>query len=364
MACYVEVKWSSIDRQQLVEYKSLLDDVYPAGGYRLIWLIPSDLRPQFDRHSVAGVEVVEYDRDKMARLAEQRGACQKLLTYVVNRIQEQVEVTIRSEKVRFNTVVHACYFGGTVETDKGVRGVGLRKQGPGRYLDLVLGVASSPWAELLPEATTKLIDDLFNAPYFYGSRTGGSVHLRGFRHHVLVSCQGSQRGFWQPIGHVVLPLAKAIEEHLADQWDHIRSCYPTPDEELDVLWRMLNSIVAQHGGNSTLTVRQLVDALVQGLALAPTPPPTSIKHVGLQQTVMNNVSVEGYESDMAKRLVELCALKRTLTPVAGYAQMWVLTPIKRGGEWTVKRSQCQTLRFNPDTSAHLQLKMWRQNNDD
>lgn len=356
LPCYTEIKWSSIDRRQIREYREALDRAHPNGSFRLIWAVPDDLESQLLPEDRKLIEVVIYSREKVTELVEWRHRSQEVLTELINRCQDQVEVTIYGERIRFNNIIEACYFVGRVTTDKGIREIGMRKQGAGRYLDLLVCVASSPWAPLLPELAANLVNDLLLAPYYFETRAGGKVEVRGFLQHVR---NNERSTYWKPIAAVVEPIAEKVGQHAQMACPNIERLYQSYPGESDLLLRALSNVALSAGGKDLLTVKLLIDGFANEFHLRPTQPVLRVKHSGLGQNIENSVSAQGYESDMSKRLVELCALRRLVTPVAGIAQMWVLTPFKRGDRWMLRRSQCQHMRLNRDTSTYLSLDIWR-----
>lgn len=356
LSCYTEIKWSSIDRNQIREYREILERTHPNGDFRLIWAVPDDLESLLLPEDRKLVEVVSYPRQKIAELVRWRRSSQEVLTELVNLCQDQVEVTIYREKIRFNSVIEACYFVGKVTTDRGVREIGMRKQGAGRYLDLLVCVASSPWAQLLPELTVILVNDLLLAPYYFETRTGGKVEVRGFLQHVRNNASST---YWKSIAAVAEPVAEKVGQHVQIAWPSIERLYQSYPGEPDLLWRVLSNVAYSAGSNDLLTVKLLIDGFASEFHLKPTQPVVRVKHSGLGQNIENSVSAQGYESDMSKRLVELCALRRFVTPVAGIPQMWVLTPFKRNSRWMLRRSQCQHMRLNRDASTYLSLNIWR-----
>ncbi len=71
---------------------------------------------------------------------------------------------------------------------------------------------------------------------------------------------------------------------------------------------------------------------------------------------MNTISSEGYENDMAKRLIELASLRRMLIPVRGVPVTALLVTRRDDrGRHVFERVLCQGLRLNQAVTTFANL---------
>jgi len=77
------------------------------------------------------------------------------------------------------------------------------------------------------------------------------------------------------------------------------------------------------------SINELIKSIIDEFEIKPSQPNSKIRHSILNQWIENIISVRDYENDMAKRLLEICFIKRMLIPKMGTIDMWILTPSKK-----------------------------------
>jgi hypothetical protein len=122
-------------------------------------------------------------------------------------------------------------------------------------------------------------------------------------------------------------------------------------ETSDLLYRELAArrLEAQLGG--FLPIQQLVALFREAFGLSPTPVVSSLVHGPTGKEALNSISSEGYENDMAKRLMELASLKRMLIPMRGVPVTAMLVARRDDrGRRVFERVLCQGLRLNKEST--------------
>ncbi len=124
------------------------------------------------------------------------------------------------------------------------------------------------------------------------------------------------------------------------------------------LLAMLLFQLAEGNNKTVFSIDELIKSIIDEFEIKPSQPTPKIKHSILNQWIENIVSVKDYENDMAKRLLEIAALKRMLIPKMGTVDMWILTPSKKTEGFVAQRQPCQMLSFNKDTSLYIGIEQY------
>ena len=340
---FAEIKWTSIDENQVIEYRKLIKD--HVTKFRLVWVIPDDLayaKPQIEKH---GAEVKVFSKKEMLELIAIRKAATESLLEIKEILTEPFDYTIQGETIPFVDVIRACYFNGDLEVEGRLKKVGLKQSGIGRYLDLIRSVSTSPYASELPELTMEFIRELMAAPYSYKEAKLYMLVKKGFRSvsdssHIHSSLASSMNALW-----------KCTNDFHTRYKSRIRVLYGNDVSKYDITYRIMK-IISPNSGN-ILDVKPLVTSLKNSFVLAPLPPTSKIFHHPLNQFVHNTVDTSGYENDFAKRIIEIATLKRILIPKRGIPIMWVLAPRTHEGRIGTERVPCQSFIFNYDHTLYM-----------
>jgi hypothetical protein len=249
---------------------------------------------------------------------------------------------LRAE-VEFPSVVAACYFQGRLgDLDKGE--IGLRKPGIGRQLDLIRCVAASTHAATDPELTLKLLGELLMAPWYFERRGRIEQVASGGVFGYLGRLRRS--GFYRPIYMTVRTFAEPVLNFVQDQHWLVKTVKEAPVSS-DLLYRELmdRRLEPQLGG--VIPIQQLVTHFREAFKLTATSAVPTVVHDPTGKEVVNTISSDGYENDMAKRLIELASLKRMLIPVRGVPVTALLVARRDDrGLRVFERVLCQGLRLN------------------
>ncbi|MCX5672783.1 MAG: hypothetical protein NTU94_15810 [Planctomycetota bacterium] len=344
---YVEVKWNGFDQQQVDDYVGLLRSRYGERPFRLMWFVPEDVCPQVNDPRI---EVNPYSREFFMQMLEVREEARAAISSILNLLGGQVVVPkslMYGEEVIFPNIISACYFDGRVETERGLRQIGLRKQGIGRALDTVRCVCQCPYACYLPELTVPLVQELLFAPAFFENRGQGTVDSQGI---IGMIRSHKSSGFYKTIAEKTEAISALTCDITHRRSAQVKHLYGDDPSKSDLLYRVLLASPKEIFQLQLIVLRPLLQYLTRTFCLTPTEPLRRINHTKANRWVENSVCVAGYENDFAKRLVELAVLKRHLLPVGGVGVMTVLTMNQQGGKKVFERTPVQNVHLNEDPS--------------
>jgi hypothetical protein len=316
-----------------------------------LWLIPSDLASWKSQLEAKGVEVTQYDRSSFTKMALIRREAKERLHQMQGILTSPFEASLHNDKIKFSNVIEACYFQGKVKTDKGERELGLKQSATGRQLDLIRCVAASQYSNSLPELSTLVIRELLHAPFYYKS----GRFLKIVPSLITAMNEGFMHTTSSIIGKFNEINTYATDFH-SKYLDFIRKFYKEDLRRSDLLWRAIEDYVAPKWTAASVSAKEVVVAMKRAFSLKPTVPPRIIKHTVLSVDIPNLTNVEGYENDMARRLIEIMTLKRMLIPVTGLAQMWLLVPQLKEEKRSYRRVPCQNFTLNTDPALYLEVK--------
>jgi len=345
---FAEIKWSAVSETQVSEYRRLIKKHFET--YRLMWVIPDDFSSKISKLKSLGVEVKTFERKRLTEMVKIRRLAHRSLLEIKQALQQSFDVTMHGEKIRFEDPIHACYFEGRVETDKGVKKVGMKQSGIGRYLDLIRCITNSPVANVLPELSMEFLWELLVAPYCYKPAKFWVIMKEGFVEAKRTAHLPSS------LTDIISSIWNVVDHFHGENKDKIRSLYDNDIRKYDLLLRMIDEAVPSDAHAATVSIKSLVNFFIDKFALVPTTPTPKVWHSTLNQWVQNIVTTSGYENDFAKRIIEIAVLKRMLIPVRGITIMWVLAPRYRDNKLTVDRVPCQSFTYNRDPELYLEVK--------
>lgn len=347
VSTYVEVKWSDVSEQQMVEYERLVRQYAP--GSRLVWAVPTDLSGKAAAASKYGIEVKLFDRERIIDIKRLQNEADRYLQQINSLLSGPFKITMHGETIPFESPIAACYFEGQATTDKGSpMKMGLKQQSVGRQLDLVKSLATGHVAELHKEKTMSLMWEVFAAPYSYKSGKFWRVMDGGF----IELIEERQA---RPLERLVIEVWRIVNEYHERYSTAVKGLYDNDVRKYDLLTMWL-LVLSEERRKVVFSIDELIGFLISEFEIRPSVPPQRIKHSILNQWIENIVSAGGYENDMAKRLLEIATLKRMLMPRMGTVEMWILTPSKRNGERIAQRQPCQMLSYNKDTELYLKIE--------
>lgn len=347
-AFFVEIKWSGVDLAQVDKYKKLLQNT---PNHRLMWLIPSDFAGWETQLKKKGVEVKQYDRESFQRMAHVRREAKEALSGIQASLTAPFEANMYGDKIKFSTVIEACYFQGKVKTDKGERELGLKQTAAGRHLDLIRCVAASHYSNTLPELAMFLVRELIQAPFYY--KSGRFLRVSP---SLITAMNGNLMHASSTLIEKFNQVNRVATEFGVKQSAFIREFYLSDLRNSDLIWRSIQEELPLKGAVASISAKEMIVAMKRAFSLKPTSPPHSIKHSVLKQEVQNVGVVDGFENDMARRLIEMGTLKRMLIPVTGLPQMWLLVPRPKDGKMGYDRVPCQNFTLNTDPKLYLEVK--------
>jgi hypothetical protein len=164
---FVEVKWSDVSENQMIDYKRLVDQYHPKS--RLIWAVPKYLIQKASAASKYGIEVKTFDRGKIIQIKDLQNKANEYLKQIISLLSSPFKITMHGESTSFENPVVACYFAGGATTDRGQKKLGLKQQSVGRQLDLIKSLTIGHVTELHKEKILLLMWEIFKAPYSYKS---------------------------------------------------------------------------------------------------------------------------------------------------------------------------------------------------
>ncbi len=345
---FVEVKWSDVSETQMSDYRRLVDQHYPKN--RLIWAVPQELIQKASVASKYGIEVKRLDRGKIIQIKNLQNKANEYLKQITSLLSSPFKITMHEESISFENAVVACYFAGRATTDRGQKKLGLKQQSVGRQLDLMKNLTIGHIAELHKEKILLLIWEVFKAPYSYKSGKfwrivdGGFIEL--IKERQERDLEKLTRKIWELTNQYYMEYAATIKRvHGMDVKKYDLLTMP-----LFQLTEKMNKVV--------FSIDELIKSIIDEFEIKPSQPIPKIRHSILNQWIENIVSVKDYENDMAKRLLEIAALKRMLMPRMGTVDMWILTPSKKNDKFVAKRNPCQMLSFNKDTNLYIGIEQY------
>jgi len=342
---FVEVKWNDISEKQMVEYRRLIDKSYPKN--RILWAVPLDLVQKASIVSKYGIELKSFDRHKIIQIKNLQTKTNDYLQQIKSILSEPFKVNMHGESITFNNPMEACYFEGKAETDRMQKKLGLKEQNIGRQLDLIKSLTGGHLTEFHKEKILFLIWETLRSPYSYKTgkfwriMNGGLIELMKER---------QQRN----IEKLVIKIYEIADRFYNDLSNTIKEVYDLNPKRYDLSSMTLFEL-SKSKGKTTFSIDELIKCFIDEFEIRPSNPPKKIKHGILNQWVENIVSIENYENDMAKRLLELAVLKRILIPRMGTVDMWILAPSKKDNRYIAERQTCQMLFFNNDVSLYLDI---------
>lgn len=343
---YVEIKWDSFDVKQPETYHNLLKTEHKGNRFRLMWLVPDDMDVPLPSY----IELKKYSRVQFRRFVKIREEAKKALRQILKVLSTPTtppSSLMYREQITFPSIISACYFEGEVKTERGFRKIGLRKQGVGRYLDIIRCLAQSQYAWSLPELTLVLIEELLIAPYYFERRGGrGIVDPYGFYHHIY---EKRKNQIYTQIADIVISIRQITSEFLKKNYSTIKSFYRNDISKYDLLYRiLLQTPLKVYEMGDLMGAKKLIEHLRNIFNLTPTQPFNKVKHTLTNQSIQNKVNISGYENDFAKRLMEIATLKRSLIPVSGVPMVRILVKRIIADKHTYIRAACQNFRLNKE----------------
>lgn len=339
---FVEVKWSGYDAEQAKSYTNLIRTTEP--NARILWLMPSDIRGSVP----APIERIDYDREKIAALITARRIARSVIDKILYALSAPFtppSTLMYRMSFSFPNVMSACYFDGKVQTEKGRREIGLRKQSIGRYLDLIRSLCQSKYANETPELLLVLVFELLVAPYYLEMRGLGRVEEDGFWGDIKAKAKETS---YKDIYKIVTTIHEAVSSYVSSNAAIIRVVY-TDVNTHDLLYRAILRIPQNAFEMGDLvSVKRLIEYFVSEFNVTQTEPIKIIKHSVTNTNVLNSVQL-GYEPDMVRRLIELAVLKRELICTSGISLIQVLKQEAFRDKLQYVRAKCQNFRINTNT---------------
>jgi hypothetical protein len=339
---FVEVKWSGYDPEQAKTYLNLIQSAEP--NARVIWLMPSDIHETVP----SPIERFDYDREKTEALVIARRKAQGVISQILYSLLAPFTTPptlMYRMAYAFPNVISACYFDGKVQTEKGGREIGLRKQSIGRYLDLIRSLCQSKYASETPELLLVLVHELLVAPYYLEQRGIGRVSEDGFWGDIKSK---SKESSYKDIHKVVSAIHEAVSDYVSSNASAIAAVYSTP-ETRDLIYRAILRLPKNaFEMGDLISVKRLIEYLMTEFNVSQTQPIKVLRHSVTNTDVTNSVQL-GYETDMVRRLIELAVLKRELICTSGVAVIQVLKQEAFRDKLQYVRAKCQNFRVNANT---------------
>jgi len=346
-ATFAEIKWSDVSENQMDEYQRLVKSHSP--GSRLIWVVPSDLAGRAAVAPKYGIELKLFERKRIITIKTLQNEADKCLQDIKALLSGSFKITMHAEAIPFENPILACYFEGQATTDKGVRKkLGLKQQSVGRQLDLIRNIAMGHMGELHKEKIMLLMWEIFVAPYSYKSGKFWRIMDGGF---IELIKERQER----PLEKMVASVWDVVNKYFGNNAAAVREIYDNDVRKYDLLTISLLRLYEEKN-KTVFAIDELIKFFTDEFEIRPSLPLQRIRHTILNQWVENIVSAKDYENDMAKRLLEVAALKRMLIPKMGTVEMWILTPFKRDDVLMAQRQPCQMLSLNKDTGLYLGIR--------
>ena len=345
---FVEVKWSDVSESQMSEYKRLVDQYYPKS--RLVWAVPEDLLHKASVASKYGIEVKPFDRGKIIQIKDLQNKAYEYLKQITSLLSSPFKVTMHGDSVSFENPIVACYFEGRATTDRGQKKLGLKQQSVGRQLDLIKNLTMGHIAELHKEKILLLIWEVFKAPYSYKPGKFWRIIDGGF---IWLIKERQERD----LEKLVIKIWELVSQYHNECATTIKKVYGMDIKKYDLLSILLFQLF-EETKKVIFSIDDLIKYVIDEFEIKPSQPTPKIRHSILNQWIENITSVEDYENDIAKRLLEIATLKRMLLPKMGTVDMWILTPTKKDDRLVAQRQPCQMLSFNRDANLYLEIEQY------
>jgi hypothetical protein len=348
--CFVEVKWSNISESQMIEYRRLVDQHHPRS--RLVWAIPNDLINKASVASKYGIEIASFDREKIIQIKALQNKAATYLNKIKSLLSAPFNVSMHGELVPFENPIVACYFEGRATTDRGQKKLGLKQTSIGRQLDLIKNLTKGHIPELHKEKILLLLWEIFKAPYSYKPGKFLRIVDGGFVEFIKVI-----KGQGRDIEKLIIKIWELVNQYYNDNSITVRTAYSMDVKKYDLLLLLLFQLVEEKK-KLIFSIDELIQYIIDSFEIKPSQPTTKFRHSILNQWIENIVSIENYENDMSKRLLELATLKRVLIPKMGTVDMWILKPSKKNDIFIAQRQPCQMLSFNKDTNLYISIEQY------
>jgi len=345
---FVEVKWSDVSENQMSEYRRLVDRYHPKS--RLIWAVPQDLVQKASVASKYGIEVKVFDREKIIQIKELQNEASGYLKQITSLLSSPFKVTMHGESTSFENPVVACYFEGRATTDRGQKKLGLKQQSVGRQLDLIKNLTIGHVVELHKEKILLLMWEIFKAPYSYKPDKFWRIMDGGF---IELIEERQERN----LEKLLIKIWELVNQYYNKFAATVKTVYGMDIKKYDLLTMLLFQL-AEEKNKVVFSIDELIKSAIDEFEIKPSPPIPKIRHSILNQWIENIISVKDYENDIAKRLLEVAALKRMLIPKMGTVDMWILTPSKKNDRFEAQRQPFQMLSFNTDTILYIGIEQY------
>lgn len=345
---FVEVKWSGVSETQMNEYRRLIDQNYPRS--RLVWAVPQDLIQKASVASKYKIEVKSFDREKIIQIKELQNEADKYLKQIKSLLSSPFNVTMHGEPVSFDNPIAACYFEGRATTDRGQKKLGLKQQSIGRQLNLIKNITIGHISELHKEKSLLLIWEVLKAPYSYKPGKFWRIVNGGF---IELIKERQER----ELEKLVIKIWELVNQYYNKFAANVKKVMEMDIRKYDLLAMLLFQL-AEEKNKAVFTIDELIKFIIDEFEIKTFQPTPKIKHSILNQWIENITSVKDYENDMAKRLLEIAALKRMLISRMGTVDMFILTPSKKNEGFVAQRQPCQMLFFNKDTSLYIGIEQY------
>jgi hypothetical protein len=338
---FVEAKWGSFSATQAVDYLSSLQK--SGKPFRLIWLVPSSFKVDVP----TSVEVMTFQKDKIVEIIRIRRQARLVIDLILKLLSKPFTPPpsmMYQLEYQFPNIISACYFDAEVKTETRDVSIGLRKQSIGRYLDIILSLCHSSYATNLPELTVLLIEETLNAPYYIELRGGiGKVEMQGFYGHIHEKRSDSK---YRLIAQTVESIKNLTRKFIEENGAFINNFYGRSPSKSDLLYRVLLNMPSEcFELGDRIIIKRLLEFVIREFSLQQTTPLASIRHSLLNVDISNKAYSTRYEMDMARRLVEIAALKRILQCISGVQIVKVLIEEYFKDKKVISRIPCQHFRL-------------------
>jgi len=316
---FVEVKWSDVSESQMSDYRRLVDQYHPKS--RLIWAVPQDLTQKASVAFEYRIEVKTFDREKIIQIKNLQNKADDCLNKITSLLSSPFKTNMHGESVSFENPIVACYFAGRATTDRGQKKLGLKQQSVGRQLNLIKNLTGGHVAELHKEKILLLIWEILKAPYSYKSGKFWRIMDGGF---IELIKERQERD----IEKLVMKIWELVDNYHGKYATTVKTIFGDDVKKYDLLSMLLFQL-SEEANKVVFSIDELIKYIIDEFEIKPSQPTPKIRHGILNQWIENISSIKDYENDMAKRLLEIAALKRMLIPKMGTVDMWILTPSKK-----------------------------------
>ncbi|MCG2718591.1 MAG: hypothetical protein L6408_07155 [Nanoarchaeota archaeon] len=362
---FVEVKWSYVDKRQILDYVTSIKNSEKDKNYRVMWLVPDDLKDAIPDYVLQSLrkdraEIKFFSRNKIIMFIKLREKASNSIKKIVSLLSTPYKVKIEKEFIQFASPMEACYFDGKVVAT-GKR-VGLKKTATGWYLDLLKCVLLSQYTSQLPDVTLEFLKELLDAPYYYRRLGHGKgiayVDTAGFGNFITKWKRGKYKG----LGSLsILPIIDIVQQ-IRDIVDEFHTAFTSVRKELynddrskyDLAVRYFENFIAESTQSGIVMADKLLLSIIEHFQLRPSTPIPSLTHSTVGEIVSSVKSGERYENNMGKRIVELFCLKYMLFPSrAIYGAFEILMPKLIGKQEVFERIRTQSFIINREKGMYV-----------